>query len=145
MAHQHSLFGPELRLPSGFRYQSGLISPDEETDLLQRLSGLPFRAFEFHGYVGKRRVISFGWEYDFSREKVRRAEAIPAFLLPLREKAATFAGLASMDLPHVLVTEYTTGATIGWHKDKGVFGDVIGISLGSPCTFRLRRRTGARW
>jgi alkylated DNA repair dioxygenase AlkB len=26
-----------------------------------------------------------------------------------------------------------------------VFGDVIGISLGAPCRFRLRRKRGAGW
>lgn len=145
MSRQHNLFGPELRLPSGFQYQPELVSPAGEAELLEELSGLPFRAFEFHGYVGKRRVVSFGWEYDFGQEKVHRTEDIPAFLVRLREKAAAFAGLAPADLPHVLLTEYTTGATIGWHKDKRVFGDVVGISLVSPCVFRLRRRTGTTW
>jgi alkylated DNA repair dioxygenase AlkB len=55
------------------------------------------------------------------------------------------AGIAPDDLPHALVTEYGPGATIGWHRDKGVFGDVIGISLLSPCVFRLRRKVGAKW
>jgi hypothetical protein len=35
-------------------------------------------------------------------------------------------------------TEYAPGAAIGWHKDRSVFGDIVGISLLSPCTFRLR-------
>jgi alkylated DNA repair dioxygenase AlkB len=43
------------------------------------------------------------------------------------------------------VTEYGPGAPIGWHKDKFVFGRVVGISLLSPCTFRLRRRRGEKW
>ena len=37
------------------------------------------------------------------------------------------------------------GAAIGWHRDRSVFGDVVGISLLSSCTFRLRRKQGARW
>ena len=56
-----------------------------------------------------------------------------------------FAGLAADALPHALVTEYSAGAAIGWHKDKGVFGDVVGVSLLSSCTFRLRRPKGATW
>jgi alkylated DNA repair dioxygenase AlkB len=31
------------------------------------------------------------------------------------------------------------GAGIGWHRDKAVFGEVVGISLLSPCVFRMRR------
>jgi alkylated DNA repair dioxygenase AlkB len=41
----------------------------------------------------------------------------------------------------VLVTEYAPGAGIGWHKDRSFFGDVVGISLRSACTFRLRKRS----
>jgi alkylated DNA repair dioxygenase AlkB len=70
---------------------------------------------------------------------------MPAFLLPIRDKAAAFAGLAPARLQHVLVTEYGAGAGIGWHKDKAVFGEVIGISLVAPCTFRFRRKAAGRW
>jgi alkylated DNA repair dioxygenase AlkB len=142
---QLDLFGSGSALPAGFRYQTALISPEEERNLLKHFSELPFREFEFHGYVGRRRTISFGWEYNFSTEQVRPTQDTPNFLLPLRERAASFAGLAASELPHALVTEYQAGAAIGWHKDKGVFGDVVGISLLAPCVFRLRRRNGATW
>jgi alkylated DNA repair dioxygenase AlkB len=89
--------------------------------------------------------VSYGWRYDFAEEALRPAEAIPGFLLPLRARAAAFADLAPERLPHVLVTEYDAGAGIGWHRDKGVFGDVVGISLLAPCRFRLRRRRGDGW
>ena len=112
-ATQLSLFGPGPSLPAGFKYQANLVSPAEERELLEQLAGLPFREFEFHGYVGKRRVISFGWQYDFSKEQLHRAEDMPAFLLPLREKAASFAGLEPDELRHVLLTEYAAGAAIG--------------------------------
>ncbi len=142
---QLDLFGSGPSLPAGFAYQAELISAAEEQDLLQPIAELPFREFEFHGYVGRRRTVSFGWEYDFEKERVHRIADIPAFLRPLREKAASFAGLAADALPHALVTEYSAGAAIGWHKDKGVFGDVVGVSLLSSCTFRLRRPKGATW
>ncbi len=142
---QLDLFGSGPSLPAGFAYQAELISAAEEQDLLQPIAELPFREFEFHGYVGRRRTVSFGWEYDFEKERVRRIADMPTFLRPLREKAASFAGLAADALPHALVTEYSAGAAIGWHKDKGVFGDVVGVSLLSSCTFRLRRPKGATW
>ena len=28
-----------------------------------------------------------------------------------------------------LVTEYAPGAAIGWHRDRPVFADVVGVSL----------------
>jgi alkylated DNA repair dioxygenase AlkB len=131
--------------PEGFRYQADVLPADEERELVERISGLPLKEFEFHGYVGKRRTVSYGWHYDFGERRLQEAEQIPDFLLPVRDRAAAFAGVAPADLPHVLVTEYGPGAAIGWHKDKGVFGDVIGISLLSPCAFRLRRKDGTKW
>ena len=131
--------------PEGFRYEPELLTPDEELPLLNSIRELPFRAFDFHGFKGKRRVVSFGWKYDFSARQLQKADDIPWFLLGLREKAADFAGLQPMDLQHVLVTEYDAGAGIGWHKDKAVFGVVIGISFLSSCVFRLRRKDGDRW
>ena len=112
---------------------------------MEQFADLPFRAFEFQGYVGKRRVVSFGWQCDFNRQELQRTDDIPPFLLPLRERAAAFAGLAPSDLQHVLLTEYGTSAAIGWHKDKAVFGEVVGISLVSACVFRLSRKVGAKW
>ena len=45
-----------------------------------------------------------------------------------------------------MVTEYSRGSGIGWHRDKGVFGQVVGISLLAPCVLRLRRSVGEkRW
>jgi alkylated DNA repair dioxygenase AlkB len=144
-AGQFSLFEQDPPLPQGCKYERDIIQAYQERELVARLADLPFRSFEFQGYLGKRRVVSFGWQYDFSTKELRRAEDIPAFLLPLREKAAAFAGLTSPLLQHVLVTEYAPGAAIGWHRDKGVFGEVVGISLVSSCMFRLRRRTGTTW
>jgi alkylated DNA repair dioxygenase AlkB len=140
---QGSLFAPQApALPDGLAYQPEVLSSADERALIQTLGTLPFRPFEFHGHVGKRRVLSFGWRYDFNGSGFSKSEEIPAFLLPIRAKAATFAGLPASALEHVLLTEYPAGATIGWHKDRSVFGDVIGLSLGAPCVFRLRRRVG---
>ena len=132
-------------LPEGFRYQPDLIDRAEERGLVERLRALPLAPFGFQGFLGKRRVLSFGWRYDYNGGGLRQSEPIPAFLLPLRERAAAFAGLHADQLHQTLLTEYPPGATIGWHKDRSVFADVVGISLLSACTFRLRRMNGARW
>ena len=142
---QLSMFALEPPLPEGFRYEPDVVAPDEEASLIARVRELPFRDFEFHGYLGKRRVVSFGWHYDFSARALLKANDMPAFLLALRETAARFAGMDATRLQHVLVTEYGAGAGIGWHRDKAVFGEVVGISLLASCVFRLRRKTGERW
>jgi len=61
-------------------------------------------------------------------------------LLPLRERAARFAGLEPDQLVQALVTRYDPGAGIGWHRDRPLFEHVVGISLGAPATMRFRRR-----
>jgi len=140
-----SLLGAGPELPEGFKYQPDLVSPSEERRLLQHIRELPFQEFEFHGFVGKRRVVYYGWRYNFSERIVQKADDIPSWLLPLREAAADFAGVEPSSLQQALVTEYGPGAAIGWHRDKAEFGDVIGISLLSPCLFRLRHKAGAKW
>jgi alkylated DNA repair dioxygenase AlkB len=142
---QLKLFGGLVGLPEGFRYTPALLTPEQETDLLERVRDLPFKEFQFQGYVGKRRVVSFGWQYDFNERALRKADDIPPFLLSLRETAARFAEMPPSHLQQVLVTEYDAGAGIGWHRDKAVFGEVIGISLLSACRFRFRRKAGTTW
>src|SRR5829696_4147142 len=130
----------------GFGYQPELIEAADEDALVARVRELPFQEFEFHGFRGKRRVVSFGWKYEFSGGgQLRKADEIPEFLLRLRSLAASFARLDADAFQHVLVTEYGPGAGIGWHRDKAVFGQVVGVSLLAPCTLRFRRKTGAKW
>jgi alkylated DNA repair dioxygenase AlkB len=70
---------------------------------------------------------------------------MPEFIHSLHARVAKFAGIPQRDLQQVLITEYPSGAAIGWHKDRSVFGDVLGVSLLSSCSFRLRLKAGNRW
>jgi alkylated DNA repair dioxygenase AlkB len=142
---QRSLFLDERKLPEGFAYREDVIPAGDEQALIERFQGLPFKPFEFHGFLGNRRVVSFGWRYDFSGATLRPSDDIPPFLLPLRERAAAFAGIAAAGLQQILINEYAPGAGIGWHRDKSMFEDVVAISLGSTCSLRLRRRQGSGW
>src|SRR6185369_7376614 len=124
MVAQFNFFkeGTDENRLEGLEYQPALIAPSEEEALVARVRELPFQEFEFHGYKGKRRVVSFGWKYEFSGSgELRKADEIPEFLLELRSQAASFARLEPDAFQHVLVTEYRPGAGIGWHRDKAVF------------------------
>ncbi len=129
------------RPPQGFRYRGDLITPAEEAELIERIQDLPLSEYEFQGYLGRRRTISFGTQYAGEET----AEPIPWFLVSLRGKAAAFAGLAPEDLQYALVTEYTPGSPIGWHRDRPMFEDVVGVSLISVCVFRFRRSVRDGW
>ena len=134
---QHSLFGAA---PPGLGFREEFVSAAEEADLLAAVERLPFQAFQFHGWTGNRETVSFGWRYDFNQARVERAPPIPGFLLPLRARAAEFAGLEPEDFEQGLVIRYDAGAGIGWHRDRPVFDRVFGLSLLSPCVLRFRRR-----
>lgn len=140
---QPDLFAaPAPALPEGMAYRPEFLSPDEEVSLAAWLGALPFQPFQFRGFEGLRRVVSFGWQYDFNRSHLLKADDIPAELLPVRARAAELAGHRPQDLQQVLLNEYRPGAPIGWHRDRPVFAEVVGISLLSPCVLRLRRRVG---
>ena len=145
MPDQPDLFVKSPPMPPGFAYGEEIISAAEEKAAVAEFQRLPFEPFQFHQYTGNRRIVSFGWRYDYAGRALRPSDPIPAFLLPLREKAAGFAGVAADELLQILVTEYAPGAGIGWHRDKPMFRDVVAISFVSACTLRLRRRDGAGW
>jgi alkylated DNA repair dioxygenase AlkB len=132
-------------MPEGLSYAPDFLPEAEEAALGWRLDGLPFKPFEFHGFLGKRQTVSFGWSYRFDGSGLGEAAPIPEWLLPVRARAAAFAGLAAAALEHALLVKYEEGAGLGWHRDRPVFGDVIGISLLSPAPLRFRRKVGEKW
>jgi alkylated DNA repair dioxygenase AlkB len=144
---QTDLFGVPSRatLPPGLGYADDVLTVPEEAALIARLESVAVMPFRFQGWLGKRQTASFGWRYDFEDASFAQTEPIPAFLAPLRDQAACFAGLAADDLVQALVTRYDPGAGIGWHRDRPVFEHVVGISLEATATLRLRRRAGTKF
>jgi alkylated DNA repair dioxygenase AlkB len=136
---------PVRHLPNGLAYRPELIDEAEERMLAEQLGSLAFQPFEFGQFVGKRRVVSFGWRYAFDGRGCTRPSPCPAFLAELRWSSRRFRRLAADTLEHALVTEYEPGAVIGWHRDRAAFGEVIGVSLLAPARLRFRRRSGTAW
>ncbi|MGA9582711.1 MAG: alpha-ketoglutarate-dependent dioxygenase AlkB [Allosphingosinicella sp.] len=136
---------PLPAMPSGLVYASGFVGAEEEAALAERIGALPFKPFEFHGFTGNRRTVSFGMHYAFDGSGLGDAEPIPGWLQPLRVRAAALAGLEPEAFVHALVIEYAPGAGIGWHRDRPVFGDVAGISLLAPAPLRFRRKADSKW
>ncbi|MCA1200186.1 alpha-ketoglutarate-dependent dioxygenase AlkB [Sphingomonas sp. R647] len=140
MTLQADLFGgPAI---AGFRSDDAVISAAEEADLIAGIDGVDLSPFRFQGWLGKRLTQSFGWAYDFDKGSLRETKAIPDWLQPIRARAELFAGLGPDTLVQALLLRYDPGAGIGWHKDRPVFEDVVGISLGHAATMRFRRRNG---
>jgi hypothetical protein len=48
----------QISPPEGFRYQPGVISIDEEQELIKHIRELPLKEYEFHGFTARRRVTT---------------------------------------------------------------------------------------
>jgi DNA oxidative demethylase len=130
-------------LIAGFEYCEELISDSEERELLDHLMPLELAPFRFHGWLGNRRTQSFGWRYDFDDASFRPTGPLPDWLLALRKMAAALADLAPDAFVHVLLARYDPGAGIGWHRDRDVFENVVGVSLNTPAKLRFRQRAAS--
>jgi alkylated DNA repair dioxygenase AlkB len=138
------LFG-EPHLPEGFRYTRDVLSRVEEQDFVRRFELLPLQPFEFHGYPANRRIFTFGDSYVFAGQKPRDDATIPDYMRPLTEIASRIGGVPASAFRQIMITEYSSGAGIGWHRDRPSYGDIVGVSFSAPCTLRLRRRVGEGW
>lgn len=137
-ADQVPLFDYGQTLPNGFSYHPNFLSLSEEEMLLDIFAALPLKNAPFGEYIAKRRILSFGWSYNEEEGRLAPAEPLPDWLRPLATRAAALAGLPKDRVVEALVTEYRPGTGVGWHCDQESFQMVIGVSLGSWCTFDLR-------
>ena len=139
VSQQPDMFAePGPSAPPGLLYRPDFLSLDEEQALADWLADLPFQPFQFRGFEGRRRVVSFGWKYAFNRSSLQKVDDIPAQLLPVRARAAEFAGLRAFDLQQVVLNEYLPGVPVGWRRDRPMFAEIVGISLLNSCVFRFR-------
>jgi len=145
MAEQRSFLSGTPVAPEGFAYRPELITREEEKALLREIGALEFHQMKMRGVVAKRRVIHYGVRYSFETFKASPGPPIPEFLLPLRDLASAFARLDPELLEEALITEYSPGASIGWHRDAHPFDIVIGVSLLSSARFRFRRGKVRAW
>lgn len=134
------LFG-QAAIP-GLSTAPGIISAADEAALVGRIDACDL-TFAFHQWTGKRLTASFGTRYDFATGRLDEARPIPDWLEPLRTAAIAFAGLEPEDLSQALLLRYDPQAGIGWHRDRPVYGHVVGVSLGAEATMRFRRRRPA--
>jgi hypothetical protein len=93
MSSQLSLFERQLELPEGFRHHPDVLDGEEEHTLVGE-----FKEFAFHGFSAKRRVVSFGWQYDFNHAKLREAAQFQPFFSPSARRPLIWPDLQSKAL-----------------------------------------------
>jgi alkylated DNA repair dioxygenase AlkB len=126
-------------LPDGFVHRPGFLSPAEAEELRRRAAALEYGELRMRGVVARRQIASFGHGYAYGARKAQPGPPLPPFLRALRGRAAPLAGVPPEALAMAIVARYPPGAGIGWHRDAPAFGVVVGLSLGGPARFQLRR------
>jgi alkylated DNA repair dioxygenase AlkB len=138
------LFEVAAKVPDGFIYRQNFISEAEEQELIREIQSVHLTAFKYYQFTGKRRIASFGWQYEFGKSEITTAPDMPAFLLPIRTRAGKLFEIDPNSFSQTSIIEYSTGSPIGWHRDIAHFGVVVGISLGAPCRMRFRKYNRVR-
>jgi len=124
--------------PVGWQHVDEFVDENEESALLAHIAALPLEAARYKDWTAKRRVAHFGTGYDFDANRLLEAQPMPAWLHPLRDRAARWAGLDAHAFATALVAEYTPGTGLGWHRDVPDFEHVFGLSLGGRARLMLR-------
>ncbi|HVG40055.1 MAG TPA: alpha-ketoglutarate-dependent dioxygenase AlkB [Chitinophagaceae bacterium] len=134
----NTLFPLEPIFPPGFNYLPDFISEEEEAQLINAIFKIELHPFQFQGYEAKRKVASFGYDWNFDMKSLAKGKMIPEAFHPLIEKISKHLLINKDDVAELLVTEYTVGSVINWHRDAPPFDLIAGISLLSHSVFRLR-------
>src|SRR3569832_547217 len=141
MTLQGDLFATDAPLVPGLALVPDAVTPAEEVRLAAQIDAALLAPFEFGQWRGKRLTAHYGSAYDFAHNRLGDAPPLPDWLLAQRERLASLVGMDPAALEAALLIRYDPGAGIGWHRDRPHYGEVLGLSLGAPCTLRLRRRT----
>jgi DNA oxidative demethylase len=128
--------------PPGLAYVPELITNGEEERLARRLAADSYDEVRMRGQVARRTVRHYGVSYHFETAEITPGDPIPEWLLDLRCRCAELLGVDTEQLAECLLTRYPPAATIGWHRDAPMFGDVVGVSIGSTCSMRFQRGHG---
>jgi alkylated DNA repair dioxygenase AlkB len=133
-----SLFPELTAYPPGFSYFPDFISEAEEQRLCELCASLDLQQFRFHGYLAKRKVASYGYDYHFNTRSITEGKPIPEGVKFLAAKVAEQCGCRPEEFAEVLFSEYPPESVINWHRDAPPFDFIAGVSLASDCVFRLR-------
>ena len=131
--------------PAGFRYVPELVTPEAEAALILRVEDLELEEVRMHGVAARRTVAHFGYSYAYDSARISPGPPLPEAFHELRARAAELLSVDPNRLREVLVSRYPEGAGIGWHRDAPAFARLVGVSLGSECVLRFRRRDGSGW
>lgn len=141
---QAKLFDLPAALPNGLVYRPDFLSPDEEEVLLAYIQNLPLFNAPYKEYTAKRRILNFGWSFDFRHGRLIPGPPLPRFLESTQRKIAKWLQVPHAHVAEALITEYSPGTQLGWHVDNEAFDKIVGVSLGSWSKIRFRPLTSQK-
>ena len=124
--------------PPGLRFVPGFLSRAEADELLDLVATLTLVEARYKDYTAKRRVASFGGQFDYTAMQLKNGPAIPDMFAPLIDQIAGWLGVAPSLFTHMLVAEYRPGTPLGWHRDVPDFESIVGVSLLGTATMKFR-------
>jgi alkylated DNA repair dioxygenase AlkB len=133
-----TLFDELPILPEGFHYYPDFIDERQEQQLIAAIQEIELHSMVFHNYTAKRKVASFGYDYNFSTKQLTKGAAIPENFNWIIDRAAKQLLISREQIAELLLTEYPVGAVINWHRDAPPFDSIAGLSLAADCIFKLR-------
>lgn len=130
----------------GFTYIPNFLSSPEEEALLQKLRNLSWEEVKMYGVTAKRKVVHFGLNYTYYSRTVTPTVEPPRYIMDLIERSASILKIFPNEIVETLITFYSIGAGIGWHKDAAIFGNkIFGISLQNECTMKFRKKSNDKY
>ena len=131
----------EYQKPEGLSYFQDFISLSEELEILKFIEELTYKEVVIYNQVAKRTVKHYGYTYNYETVTLTPGEPFPLIIKSLAVKCAMLANLPPESIVQCLISNYPVEATIGWHRDKLLFGPkVMGISLLSSCLMRFQKK-----
>src|SRR4051812_11145016 len=115
---QGKLFDLPATLPNGLVYRPDFLTPGEEEIMIAYLENLPLEHPIYDEHEANRRIMSYGWGFNYRSQRLIPGPPLPRFLHGLQRKIAKWLNISTKRVAEALVTEYTPGCAIGWHVDN---------------------------
>jgi alkylated DNA repair dioxygenase AlkB len=124
--------------PNGLRFVPGFLSQGEADELVGLVATLTLVEARYKDYTAKRRVASFGGQFDYTALQLKDGPSIPGMFTPLINRVAGWLGVAPGLFRHLLVADYRPGTPLGWHRDVPDFESIVGVCLLGTATMKFR-------
>ena len=85
--------------PPGLRFVPDFIEPAQARELLELIGSMELREAKYKDYTARRRVASFGGQFDYDANVLRDGPPVPTSFAPFIERVA--GGLGAVSYTHL--------------------------------------------